>query len=173
MPELWAGTDAGKAEHHCVVIEADGKRKLSRRVADDETALLDLSGDVLALSEGGPVTWAIDSSAGGAALVIALLTDNRQQVLYIPGRPGPADDAAPNTEHASAPANGEATAPEPNPHHARRGCSTRAILVGPRSLHRTIPWPRTAALRPSSPTPRGWDAGATSGPSPSRTSGAT
>ncbi|MGI5405087.1 IS110 family transposase [Streptomyces sp. CA-135486] len=86
MPELWAGTDAGKAEHHCVVIDAEGKRRLSRRVANDETALLELIADVLALSEGEPVTWAIDLNAGGAALMIALLTDNGQQVLYIPGR---------------------------------------------------------------------------------------
>ncbi|WP_443079730.1 IS110 family transposase [Streptomyces sp. NBC_01717] len=86
MPELWAGTDAGKAEHHCVVIDSDGQRKLSRRVANDETALLNLIGDVLALSEDEPVTWAIDLNAGGAALMIALLTSNGQQVLYIPGR---------------------------------------------------------------------------------------
>jgi hypothetical protein len=52
VPELWAGTDAGKAEHHCVVIGTDGKRKLSRRVANDETALLKLIADVIALSEG-------------------------------------------------------------------------------------------------------------------------
>ncbi|WP_413100041.1 IS110 family transposase [Streptomyces sp. Inha503] len=86
VPELWAGTDAGKAEHHCVVIDADGKRKLSRRVANDETALLKLIADVLALSEGESVTWAIDLNAGGAALMIALLNDNGQPVLYIPGR---------------------------------------------------------------------------------------
>ncbi|MFD8282431.1 IS110 family transposase [Streptomyces solisilvae] len=86
MPELWAGTDAGKAEHHCVVMDADGQRKLSRRVANDETALLQLISDVLELSDGEPVTWAIDLNAGGAALVIALLTDNGQRVLYIPGR---------------------------------------------------------------------------------------
>ena len=86
MPELWAGTDAGKAEHHCTVIDTDGKRKLSRRVANDETALLELIADVLALSEGEAVTWAIDLNAGGAALMIALLTDNGQKVLYIPGR---------------------------------------------------------------------------------------
>lgn len=86
MPELWAGTDAGKAEHHCTVIDTDGRRKLSRRVANDETALLELITDVLALSEGEPVTWAIDLNAGGAALMIALLTDNGQHVLYIPGR---------------------------------------------------------------------------------------
>lgn len=86
MPELWAGMDAGKAEHHCVVIDTDGKRKLSRRVANDEAALLQLISDALELSDGGPVTWAIDLNAGGAALMIALLTDNGQKVLYIPGR---------------------------------------------------------------------------------------
>ncbi|MGW7031474.1 IS110 family transposase [Streptomyces xanthophaeus] len=78
--------DAGKAEHHCTVIDTDGKRRLSRRVANDENALLQLIADVLALSEGEPVTWAIDLNAGGAALMIALLTDNGQRVLYIPGR---------------------------------------------------------------------------------------
>ena len=86
MPELWAGMDAGKAEHHCTVIDTDGKRRLSRRVANDENALLQLIADVLMLSEGEPVTWAIDLNAGGAALMIALLTDNGQRVLYIPGR---------------------------------------------------------------------------------------
>lgn len=86
MPELWAGTDAGKAEHHCVVIDTDAERKLSRRVANDEAALLELIADVLVLSEGEPVTGAIDLNAGGAALMIALLTDNGQRVLYIPGR---------------------------------------------------------------------------------------
>ncbi|MFC8238542.1 IS110 family transposase [Streptomyces sp. NPDC057284] len=86
MPELWAGTDAGKTEHHCMVIDAEGKRRLSRRVANDEAVLLELIADVLALSEGDPVTWAIDLNAGGASLMIALLIDNGQQVLYIPGR---------------------------------------------------------------------------------------
>jgi transposase len=86
VPELWAGTDAGKAEHHCTVIDADGERRLSRRVANDESVLIELIGEVLALSEGEPVTWAIDLNAGRAALMIALLTDNGQHVLYIPGR---------------------------------------------------------------------------------------
>jgi transposase len=86
VPELWAVTDAGKAEHHCVGIDADGKRKLSRRVPNDETALLQLIADVLALSEDKPVTWAIDLNAGGAALLIALLTGHEQHVLHIPGR---------------------------------------------------------------------------------------
>ncbi len=38
MPELWAGTDAGKAEHHCTAIDTNGKTVLSRRVPNNETS---------------------------------------------------------------------------------------------------------------------------------------
>ncbi|WP_413804486.1 IS110 family transposase [Streptomyces sp. OE57] len=86
MPELWAGTDAGKAEHHCTVINADGTKVLSRRVPNNETELLELLGDVLELADGGLVTWAVDLNAGGAALWIALLVNHGQKLLYIPGR---------------------------------------------------------------------------------------
>ena len=34
--QLWAGIDAGKSEHYCVVVDAEGKRVFSRRVASDE-----------------------------------------------------------------------------------------------------------------------------------------
>ncbi|MFJ2595112.1 IS110 family transposase, partial [Streptomyces erythrochromogenes] len=40
MPELWAGTDAGKAAHHCTVIDTDGTKVLSRRVPNNEPELL-------------------------------------------------------------------------------------------------------------------------------------
>jgi hypothetical protein len=33
---LWAGIDAGKAHHHCVAIDEDGRRLFSRRVANNE-----------------------------------------------------------------------------------------------------------------------------------------
>ena len=42
QPIRWAGIDAGKAAHHCVAINADGQRVLSRRVVNDEAALIDL-----------------------------------------------------------------------------------------------------------------------------------
>lgn len=86
MPELWAGTDAGKAEHHCTVINADGAKVLSRRVPNSESELLELIGTVLELADGDGVTWAVDLNAGGAALLIALLVNHGQQLLYIPGR---------------------------------------------------------------------------------------
>jgi hypothetical protein len=51
VPELWAGTEAGKAAHHCTVIDTDGTKVLSRRVPNNEAELLELIGDVLALAE--------------------------------------------------------------------------------------------------------------------------
>ena len=84
MPELWAGVDAGKAHHHCVVINAEGTKVLSRRVPNNEAELLELIAAVRALST--DVLWAIDLNAGGGALLIALLVNHDQPLLYIPGR---------------------------------------------------------------------------------------
>ncbi|MGW6791577.1 IS110 family transposase [Streptomyces chartreusis] len=83
VPQIWAGVDIGKTHHHCVVIDQDGSRLLSRRVANDEPELLELLADVLALGE--DVTWAVDVADGGAALLIALLVNHNQQLLYISG----------------------------------------------------------------------------------------
>ena len=87
MPQqLWAGIDAGKSEHHCVVVDGDGARVLSRRVANDEATLGELINAVTTLADGGDLTWAIDLAGGGAALLITLLLDASQRLLYIPGR---------------------------------------------------------------------------------------
>lgn len=86
MPQIWAGVDAGKTHHHCVVIDAGGHRLLSRRVANDEPDLLTLISDVLDISDGDQTTWAIDLADGGAALMIGLLAGHGQHLLYIPGR---------------------------------------------------------------------------------------
>jgi transposase len=83
VPRTWAGVDIGKEHHHCVVIDADGQRLLSRRVLNDETALLELIGDVLALDT--DVLWAIDLNHGGAALLIGLLLNHEQPMVYITG----------------------------------------------------------------------------------------
>jgi transposase len=83
VPRIWAGVDIGKEHHHCVVINADGERLLSRRVLNDETALLELIGDVLALDD--DVLWAVDLNHGGAALLIGLLLSHGQPMVYITG----------------------------------------------------------------------------------------
>jgi hypothetical protein len=81
-PEIWAGLDIGN-EHHRVVIDGRGERLLSRRVLNDETELLQLIGDVLALSE--DVLWAVDINHGCAALLIGLLLSHDQPMAYITG----------------------------------------------------------------------------------------
>ncbi|PZO60723.1 MAG: IS110 family transposase [Pseudoxanthomonas suwonensis] len=84
MTKVWAGVDAGKSAHHCVVISEDGDRLLSRRVVNNEPELLQLIADVCALAT--DVQWAIDLNCGGAGLVLAALAANGQRVVYIPGR---------------------------------------------------------------------------------------
>lgn len=83
MVQIWAGTDIGKTHHHCVVLDAEGKRLMSRRVLNDEPELLALLGDVLALAE--DVVWAVDVADGMAALWINVLLNHRQRLVYIPG----------------------------------------------------------------------------------------
>lgn len=83
VPDIWAGVDIGKTHHHTVAINAEGKRLLSRRIHNDETELLTLIGDVLAISD--DVLWAIDLNHGCAALLIGLLTAHGQPVAYLTG----------------------------------------------------------------------------------------
>lgn len=75
--------DIGKEHHHCVVLDERGDRLLSRRVLNDESALLELISDVLALSE--DTLWAVDINHGGAALLIGLLLSHDQPMVYITG----------------------------------------------------------------------------------------
>ncbi|MFE9934674.1 transposase [Streptomyces sp. NPDC005533] len=83
VPQIWAGVDIGKEHHHCVVIDAEGERLLSRRVLNDEAALLELISDVLALAD--DVLWAVDINHGGAALLIGLLLCHDQPMVYLTG----------------------------------------------------------------------------------------
>ncbi|MFB7914394.1 transposase [Streptomyces sp. NPDC056061] len=83
MPEIWAGVDIGKEYHHCVVIDAQGERLLSRRVLNDESALPELVGDVLALFEAA--LWAVDINHGGAALLVGLLVSYDQSMVRLAG----------------------------------------------------------------------------------------
>ncbi|MFF4484660.1 IS110 family transposase [Streptomyces sp. NPDC001520] len=83
MPEIWAGVDIGKELHHCVVINADGERPLSRRVLNGEAELLELIGGVLAIST--DVLWAVDLNHGGAALLIGLFLSHDQPMAYPTG----------------------------------------------------------------------------------------
>ncbi|MBT2410981.1 IS110 family transposase [Streptomyces sp. ISL-12] len=75
--------DIGKEHHHRVVINADGERLLSRRVLNGEAELLELIGEVLAIST--DVLWAVDLNHGGAALLIGLLHNHDQPMACLTG----------------------------------------------------------------------------------------
>ncbi|MGW6603279.1 IS110 family transposase [Streptomyces sp. NPDC055036] len=66
-----------------MVLDAEGKRLLSRRVLNDEPELLALLADVLAIDENA--VWAVDVADGMATLLISVLLNHGQQLLYIPG----------------------------------------------------------------------------------------
>jgi len=83
VAQIWAGADIGKTHHHCVVLDAEGNRLLSRRVLNDEPELLALLADVLALNE--DVVWAVDVADGMAALLVNVLLNHGQHLVYIPG----------------------------------------------------------------------------------------
>lgn len=86
MPAFWVGIDSGKRTHHCVLIDQTGTVLLSKRVENDENALLELIAMIAEIAADGQVCWATDLNAGGAALLIELLAAHAQQLLYIPGR---------------------------------------------------------------------------------------
>jgi transposase len=83
MDKAWAGVDAGKEFHRAHVLDASGKELLSRKVQNDEDDLLKLIDEALSLAE--EVIWAVDQPGGGAALLLALLWERNQKVLYVPG----------------------------------------------------------------------------------------
>ena len=65
------------------VLDASGRELLSRKVENDEADILRLIDEALSLAE--EVLWAVDQPGGGAALLLALLWERDQRVLYIPG----------------------------------------------------------------------------------------
>ncbi|QHC72673.1 transposase [Rathayibacter sp. VKM Ac-2805] len=83
MPQLWAGIDAGKTEHHCVVIDGNGTKLLSQRFENREAAILTLMGDVASLPGGTDVAWATDLNHGGTGLLQTLLSSYAQPLFYI------------------------------------------------------------------------------------------
>jgi transposase len=83
MDKAWAGVDAGKEFHWAHLLDASGRELLSRKVENDEADISKLIDEVLFLAE--EVLWAVDQPGGGAALLLALLRERNQRVLYIPG----------------------------------------------------------------------------------------
>ena len=84
MDKAWVGVDAGKEFHWAHVLDASGRELLSRRVENDEADISRLMEDeALLLAE--EIVWAVDQPGGSAALLLALLWERNQRVLYVPG----------------------------------------------------------------------------------------
>jgi hypothetical protein len=84
VPRIWVGIDASKAHHWWVAIDDTGTTVWSRKVCNDEAAILACLGEVLSLT--GDAHWAIDLTGTAPALLLTLLTSHHQQVVYVPGR---------------------------------------------------------------------------------------
>ena len=84
MDKAWVGVDAGKEFHWAHVLDASGRELLSRRVENDEEDIARLIQDeALLLAE--EIVWAVDQPGGSVALLLALLWERNQRVLYVPG----------------------------------------------------------------------------------------
>jgi transposase len=83
MDKAWAGVDAGKESHWAHLLDASGRELLSRKVENDEADILKLIDEALSLAE--EIVWAVDQPGGSATLLLALLWERDQRVLYVPG----------------------------------------------------------------------------------------
>ncbi|MEV6796595.1 IS110 family transposase [Streptomyces sp. NPDC051320] len=81
---VWAGVDAGKGHHWAAVVDETGATLWSKKIDNDESAILAALGEILDLAD--EVRWAVDISGTSSALLLALLAAHGQQAVYVPGR---------------------------------------------------------------------------------------
>lgn len=82
--EAWVGIDAGKGHHWATAVDETGGKLWSKKVENDEAAILTALGELLELAD--HVHWAVDISGTSSALLLALLAAHGQQAVYVPGR---------------------------------------------------------------------------------------
>ena len=80
----WVGVDIGKTHHWVCALDADGKKLLSVKVANDEAEIVELIETVRSLAA-QPV-WALDIIGAPSALMLALLAQADQPLRYASGR---------------------------------------------------------------------------------------
>jgi len=81
---VWAGIDVGKGHHWAAAVDETGATLWSKKVDNDESAILTAMGEILDLAN--EVQWAVDISGTSSALLLALLAAHGQQAVYVPGR---------------------------------------------------------------------------------------
>lgn len=82
--ETWVGIDAGKGHHWATAVDETGATVWSKKIVNDESAILSAIGEILGLAEA--VHWAVDIRGTASALLLALLSAHGQQAVYVPGR---------------------------------------------------------------------------------------
>ena len=66
------------------MLDTSGRELLSRKLENDEAEISELIDKALSLAE--EVLWAVDQPGGGSTvLLLALLWERDQRVLYVPG----------------------------------------------------------------------------------------
>jgi transposase len=80
----WVGVDIGKTHHWVCALDADGKKLLSVKIANDEAEIVELIATVRALAA-QPI-WAVDIIGAPSALMLALLAQAGQALRYASGR---------------------------------------------------------------------------------------
>ncbi|MFF5013590.1 IS110 family transposase [Streptomyces sp. NPDC001165] len=81
---VWARIDAGKGHHWAAVVDDTGATLWSKKIDNDESAILAALGEILELAD--EVHGAVDISGTSSALLPALLAAHGQQAVYVPGR---------------------------------------------------------------------------------------
>lgn len=67
----WCGIDAGKGHDWAAAVDETGATLWSKKIDNDETAILSALGEILGLAD--RVRWAVDISGTASALLLALL----------------------------------------------------------------------------------------------------
>jgi transposase len=80
----WVGIDVGKTHHWACIVDAEGKKLLSVKVANDEAEIVAFVAKACALAT--QLSWAVDIIGAPSALLLALLARASQSVHYAPGR---------------------------------------------------------------------------------------
>jgi hypothetical protein len=82
--KAWVGVDVGKTHHWVCVLDTEGKKVLSVKIANDENELTAVITRVNKLAE--QIVWTIDIVGAPSALLLALLCQAGQSVRYASGR---------------------------------------------------------------------------------------
>ena len=80
----WIGIDVGKTHHWACMVDAEGKKLSSIKVANDEAEIVALITN--AGSQARQVVWAVDIIGAPSALLLALLARADHAVRYASGR---------------------------------------------------------------------------------------